>query len=65
MKLLDPIDKEGKIRPVADPEYVGHPVVAYVTSLFDGHYVFMKDQCVRRDSITEALGYVDNVRRRG
>ena len=63
MKLLEPIDKDGKIRPVADPEYVGHPVVAYIASMYDGHYLFFKDQCVRRDSVTDALAYIEKVRR--
>lgn len=63
MKLLEPVDKAGKIRPIADPEYVGVPVVAYIASLEDGHYCFYKDQCVRRDNISECISYVERQRR--
>lgn len=62
MKLLKPIDKNGKIRPISDPEYVGHPVVAYLVTLEDGHYVFYKDQCIRRDNISECISYVERQR---
>ncbi len=61
----DPIDKHGKITPVCDVEYVGQPVVAYIITLEDGFYVSMNHTMVKRESWTEAMGYVERVRKAG
>ena len=62
LKMLDPIDAEGKIKPVADTEYVGQPVVAYLIELVDGFYVSMNHTIAKRGSLTEAMGYIERVR---
>jgi len=63
LKTLDPIDTGGKIRPVADTEFVGTPVVAYVIWLEDGFYVSMDHAMVFRESLGDAMGYIERKRK--
>lgn len=63
LRIEDPIDKAGKIRPIADTEFVGEPVVAYVIFLDDGFYVSMDHTMFRRNSLGEALGYIEQKRK--
>jgi len=65
LKLRDPIDAGGKIKPVADTEFVGQPVVAYLIELVDGYYVSMNHTMAKRGSFTEAMTWIENQRTRG
>ena len=62
LRTEDPVDGQGKIRPVRDTDYVGQPVVAHIVEMPCGFYVFHGEQCVHRDSHTEAMGYVERIR---
>lgn len=59
LRTLDPIDKNGRIRPVADTKMVGHPVVAYIIWLEDGFWVSRNHAIVKRESLSEAMGYIE------
>ena len=63
LRIEDPVDAHGKIRPIADKRMVNHPVVAYIIALEDGMYVSIDHEMVRRESLSEAMGYIENKRR--
>lgn len=63
LRIEAPIDASGKIRPVSDKRMVNLPVVAYIIELEDGIYVSIDHTMVRRESLTEAMGYIENRRR--
>ena len=63
LKTLDPIDKHGKIRPIADDDYVGTPVVAYIIWLEDGFFVSMDHAMAFRESLGDAMGYIERKRK--
>ena len=62
LSIREPVDGAGKIRPVADNDYVGQPVVAHIAAMECGMYVFHGDQCVHCDSLSEAMGYIERLR---
>lgn len=60
-----PVDRFGRIRPVADNDYVGSPVIGYTIRMEDGFYAITgRDDCVHRDSLDEAASYIANKWRR-
>ena len=59
LRMEDPIDTNGKIRPIADLQMTGHPVVAYIIYLEDGFYVSMEHAMVKRESLSESMGYIE------
>lgn len=65
LKINDPVDAQGKIRPIADTDYVGQPVVAHIVALECGMYVFHGVECVHCDSLSDAMGYIEQVRKMG
>ena len=63
LETLDPIDKHGKIRPIADTDFVGRPVVAYIIWLEDGFFVSMDHVMAFRESLGDAMGYIERKRK--
>jgi len=55
MKLGDPIDTKGKVRPVVDHRYAGNITAAYVVEMEDGFFTFMAETAVKTDSIGAAM----------
>lgn len=62
LAIREPIDGQGRIRPVADNDYIGQPVVAHMVTMECGIYIFHGDQCEHFDSLSEAMGYVERLR---
>ena len=53
-----PVDRFGRIRPVRDRSHVNVPVIGHVVRMEDGFYAFYRDECVRHDTVSDAVSWI-------
>lgn len=59
MKVGEPLDGKGKVKPLVDTRYTGDITAAFVVEMEDGFYTFMADTGFRCDSFGEAVSQAE------
>jgi len=56
----EPADRNGRIIPIRDNDYVGRPIIGHVVRMDDGIYSFTdRDECVKHDTENKAIEFIE------